>query len=145
MLSPSGLEQGHSGPTPADHAGQADVDGAASSRVRYYQSMASRSSKYPYLMWLVSIVPGVGHALLGKTRWAFGLGVAWFLTSILETGTLTVRPGSWVMMVQCFAMSDAFLRARERTNHWSLGLLVNIVTAILLALIEMHLIGGILS
>jgi hypothetical protein len=114
-------------------------------RVRYYQALAKRSSKYPYLMWLVSILPGVGHALLGRTRWAFGLGLAWFLTSILETGTLTLRPGSWVMMVQCFAMSDAFLRAREKTEHWSLGLVVNIITAIILALTEMYLLGGILS
>lgn len=100
---------------------------------------------YPKLAWTVSILPGLGHALLGKPRWALGLMGVWLLTSISEAGTLTLRPGSYVMMVQCFAMSDAYLRAREASSHWSLGLLVNLITAALLALTEMYLIGGILS
>jgi hypothetical protein len=115
------------------------------SRVRYYQNLAERTSKYHYLMWAISILPGLGHNLLGKPRWAMGLAAVWLLTSLAETGTLTLRPGSWVMMVQCFAMSDAYLRSRERTNHWALGILVNVLTAIVLALTEMHLLGGILS
>ena len=55
------------------------------------------------------------------------------------------RPGMWVMMVQCFAMSDAFIKATEVRMHWSQQLLVNIATAAFLALSEMYLIGGILS
>jgi hypothetical protein len=102
-------------------------------------------ARSPYLMWALSIVPGMGHACLARYRFAAGLFLAWIVTSFLETGALTIRPGTWVMMVQCFAMSDAYIKATEIHMHWSRQLLVNIATAALLALSEMYLLGGILS
>ena len=114
-------------------------------RVRFYQGVAAGLARSRYLMWALSILPGLGHACLARYRFAAGLFCAWIVTSILETGGLTLRPGSWVMMVQCFAMSDAFIKSTEVTMHWTRQLLVNIVTAAVLALSEMYLLGGILS
>lgn len=115
------------------------------SRVRYYQGVAARLSTNRYLMWALSFVPGLGHACLARYRFAGGLFILWVVTSLWETGSLTLRPGSWVMMVQCFAMSDAYIKSTELTLHWSRQLLINIATAAVLALLEMHIRGGILS
>ena len=93
---------------------------------------------------MLSFLPGTGHFLLRKEPWALGLFSLWLILSIAEAGHPTLRPGGLVMMVQCFAMSDAFIRARDKTHDRLYSLMVNLLTAILLALTEMYLIGGIL-
>lgn len=110
-----------------------------------YRRMIRRLPHLPFMVWAVSVIPGLGHALLGRPRWALGLLSAWLVVSIQETGAPTLRPGTWVMMVQCFAMADAYLKARDTTSHWAFGLLINLLTAAFLALTEMYLIGGILA
>ena len=115
------------------------------SRLRFYQGVGTRLARSRYLMKALSIMPGLGHLCLARYRFAAGLFCIWIVTSRLETGGLTLRPGMWVMMVQCFAMSDAFIKATEIHMHWSRQLLVNIATAAFLAVSEMYFIGGILS
>lgn len=93
--------------------------------------------------WAVSVVPGLGHALLGQRRWALGLAGAWLLACI-PYGEVTLRPTGWVMMVQCVAMTEAFRQASLPRPRLSTMLLMSLLTSGLLALVEMICIGGIL-
>ena len=114
-------------------------------RIRFLEQLRERVASNPYLVWFLSIIPGLGHAILSRRMFAAGLFVTWFVLSLGESGELSFRPRTWVMMVQCFAMADAFLKARDKKDHWAFGIFVNLVTAAVLAVTEMYIIGGILS
>jgi len=99
--------------------------------------------RHRFSVWLLSAIPGLGHLLSRYPHRALALFTAWLVICAVR-GDLSLRPQGYCMMLQCFAMSDAYRIATERHVGLLRMIAVNVVSAITLALLEMIFIGGIL-
>lgn len=96
------------------------------------------------VLWLVSILPGSGHLLLGYQYRGLAFLVSWIFLSLYFNQGISLRPAGFCMTLQCFAMTDAYRCASLTDPGWKKLMLVSLASAALLALVAMIYIGGIL-